>query len=216
LGYVALRSLNTAEIGGASRDLDVTKRIKRIIDVAGSVILLVALAPVMLVIAIAVICDSRGGVFFRQRRAGFHGREFEVIKFRSMRPGRPVEGHPTAARDPRITRVGGILRRTSLDELPQLLNVLRGDMSLVGPRPLLPESIRREERIRLEMRPGITGLVAVRGRQSLGWDQRMELDRWYVQNWNLWLDMRIMWWTVSVVLSQANVYDRDGGMRARS
>ena len=192
-----------------------TERIKRIVDVLLSLFLLVALAPLMLAIALAIICESPGGAFFRQRRAGFQSREFEVIKFRSMRPGPPGQGHATGIRDPRITRFGGFLRRTSLDELPQLFNVLTGDMSLVGPRPLLLPSIRPDERIRLEMRPGITSLAAVSGRQSITWDERMALDRWYVENWSLWLDTRILWRTIPVALSQANVYDPDGEMKAR-
>jgi undecaprenyl-phosphate galactose phosphotransferase len=192
------------------------KGLKRIIDFAVSLILLTVLAPLMLVIAIAVVCDSRGGVFFRQTRAGLRGRQFRVIKFRSMKPWGPNESHVISSNDPRITRVGKVLRHSSLDELPQLINVLKGDMSLVGPRPLLPESIRAEEMIRLEMRPGITGQVAVSGRQSLTWDQRMMLDRWYVQNWNIWLDVRILLRTIPVVLSRANVYDVDGEAKARS
>lgn len=192
------------------------RAIKRIIDVAVSLIVLFAVSPVMILIAIAIVCDSRGDIFFRQRRAGFQGREFEVIKFRSMRPGQPGPGHSTGIRDPRITRLGGLLRRTSLDELPQLFNVLSGNMSLVGPRPLLLPSIRPDERIRLVVRPGITGLAAVSGRQSLTWDERMALDRWYVENWSLWLDMRILGQTISVALSQANVYDSDGEMKRRS
>jgi lipopolysaccharide/colanic/teichoic acid biosynthesis glycosyltransferase len=193
-----------------------TKGIKRFIDITASLVLLAALAPLLLVIGLAILCESPGGVFFRQNRAGLRGREFEVIKFRSMRPGAPGQGHAISMRDPRITRLGGLLRRTSLDELPQLFNVLTGDMSLVGPRPLLLESIRPDERIRLEMRPGITSLAAVSGRQSLTWDERMALDRWYVENWRLWLDMRILWRTIPVALSQANVYDSDGEMKARS
>lgn len=203
-------------IGHRYQTCHMTKKLKRFIDITASLILLVALAPLMSVIALAIICESPGGAFFRQRRAGFQGREFEVIKFRSMRPGQPGQGHAISIRDPRITRFGGFLRRTSLDELPQLFNVLTGDMSLVGPRPLLLESIRLDERIRLEMRPGITSLAAVSGRQSLTWDERMALDCWYVDNWRLWLDMRILWRTIPVALSQANVYDSDGEMKARS
>ena len=193
-----------------------TKALKRVIDITASLILLAAFAPLMLAIVLAIICESPGGAFFRQRRAGLRGREFEVIKFRSMRPGRPGQGHATGKRDPLITRVGGLLRRTSLDELPQLFSVLTGDMSLVGPRPLLLPSIRPDERIRLEMQPGITSLAAVSGRQSLTWDERMALDRLYVENWSLWLDMRILGRTIPVALSQTNVYDSDGEMKARS
>lgn len=191
------------------------RALKRLIDLAASLILLAALAPLMLLIAIAVACESPGGAFFRQRRAGFRGREFEVIKFRSMRPGPPGEGHATGIRDPRITPLGGFLRRSSLDELPQLFNVLTGDMSLVGPRPLLLSSIRPDERIRLQMRPGITSLAAVSGRQSLTWDQRMKFDRQYIENWSLRMDFRILARTIPVALSQANVYDPDGEMKAR-
>jgi lipopolysaccharide/colanic/teichoic acid biosynthesis glycosyltransferase len=187
--------------------------LKRAIDIITSLTLLLVLSPLMLAIAIGVACSSPGGVFFRQRRAGFQGREFEVIKFRSMRPGQPGA---TGLRDPRLTPFGAFLRRTSLDELPQLINVMRGEMSLVGPRPLLSESIRPEERIRLEMRPGITGLAAVRGRQALTWDQRMEYDRRYVENWSMRLDVRILLDTIPVALSQANVYDPDGEMKTRS
>ena len=192
-----------------------TKALKRVIDITASLILLAAFAPLMLAIALAILCESPGGAFFRQRRAGLRGREFEVIKFRSMRLGQPGQGHATGIRDPRITRVGGLLRRTSLDELPQLFSVLAGDMSLVGPRPLLLPSIRPDERVRLEMRPGITSLAAVSGRQSLTWDERMALDRLYVENWSLWLDMRILGRTIPVALSQTNVYDSDGEMKAR-
>jgi lipopolysaccharide/colanic/teichoic acid biosynthesis glycosyltransferase len=191
------------------------KGLKRVIDIAASLLLLIALAPLMLAITFAILCESPGGAFFRQRRAGLQGREFEVIKFRSMRPSQPEQGYGLDIRDPRITRLGGLLRRSSLDELPQLFNVLTGDMSLVGPRPLLSLSIRPDEKIRLEMRPGITGLAAVSGRQSLTWDERMALDRWYVANWSLCLDIRILWRTIPVVLSQANVYDSDGEMKAR-
>ena len=192
-----------------------TKTLKRVIDISASLILLAASAPLILVIALAVFCESPGGAFFRQRRAGLRGREFEVIKFRSMRPGQSGQGHATGIRDPRITRLGGFLRRTSLDELPQLFNVLTGEMSLVGPRPLLLPSIRPDDRIRLEMRPGITSLAAVSGRQSLTWDERMALDCLYVEKWSLWLDMRILGRTIPVALSQANVYDSDGEMKAR-
>ncbi len=192
------------------------KAIKRMIDIAVSLTLLIILAPLMLLIAIAVSFESSGGAFFRQRRAGLRGREFDVIKFRSMRPGPPGEGHATGIRDPRITPIGGFLRRSSLDELPQFFNVLTGDMSLVGPRPLLLNSIRPDEKIRLEMRPGITSLAAVSGRQALTWDQRMAFDRQYIENWSLWLDFKILARTIPVALSQANVYDPDGEMKARS
>jgi lipopolysaccharide/colanic/teichoic acid biosynthesis glycosyltransferase len=190
----------------------VTLILKRFTDLSTSIILISLFSPLLLIIGLIIILESRGGVFFRQRRAGLNGHEFKIFKFRSMRPGTPGA---TSVHDPRITRVGGFLRRTSLDELPQLFNVLKGDMSLVGPRPLLLSSIRPEEMIRLKMRPGITGLAAVSGRQSLSWDQRMAFDRRYVENWSLWLDFRILAKTIPVALSQADVYDPDGEMKAR-
>jgi len=193
-----------------------TRGIKRVIDLTVAASLLVVLSPLMLLIALAVICESPGGAIFRQRRAGYRSREFDVVKFRSMRPGRPGDGHATGVRDPRITRFGGFLRRTSLDELPQLLNVVKGEMSLVGPRPLLLPSLRPDELVRLETRPGITSLAAVSGRQSITWDERMALDRWYIEHWSLRLDMRILARTIPVTLKQTGVYDADGEMKARS
>jgi sugar transferase EpsL len=191
-------------------------KVKRTVDLLVSFAVLTAFSPVLFAVGILVFLAMGRPIFFRQRRAGFRGRAFEVIKFRSMRPVQPGQGYATSMRDPRITKLGGLLRRTSLDELPQLFNVLSGDMSLVGPRPLPLASIRPDERIRLEVRPGITGLAAISGRQLLTWDERMALDRWYVENWSLWLDMRILWRTIPVVLSQAGVYDPDGEMKARS
>jgi lipopolysaccharide/colanic/teichoic acid biosynthesis glycosyltransferase len=201
-----------SDVSSPGLDMHVSLAVKRMADFIISLALLLALAPIMLLIALVVMLESHGGAFFRQTRAGLRGRPFIILKFRSMIPG-PLG--PTAVHDPRLTRVGAFIRRTSLDELPQLLNVIKGDMSLVGPRPLLPETIRPNESLRLNMRPGITGLVAVNGRQSVPWDERMQLDCWYVQNWSLWLDIWILWRTIPVVLSQANVYDNDGESKAR-
>jgi lipopolysaccharide/colanic/teichoic acid biosynthesis glycosyltransferase len=193
----------------------VARAIKRIIDLVLALIMLILLMPLMAAISTAIMCESRGGPLFRQKRAGRKGRPFTVNKFRSMRQGEPGIGHATGIRDPRITPIGAFLRRTSLDELPQLFNVVAGDMSLVGPRPLLTTSTRPSEVVRLEMRPGITGLAAVSGRQALSWDERMALDCRYVENWSLSLDIRILLKTIPVALSQENVYDRDGEAKAR-
>jgi lipopolysaccharide/colanic/teichoic acid biosynthesis glycosyltransferase len=150
-------------------------------------------------------------VLFRQSRVGRGGAEFEVLKLRTMvvDADRQGAGYAVADRDPRITRVGDLLRRTSLDELPQLWNVLRGDMSLVGPRPTLRYQVDQytdEQRRRLEVRPGLTGWAQVHGRTSLPWSQRIELDVWYVDHRSLGLDLRILVRTVGVLLRREGVY----------
>lgn len=189
---------------------------KRTTDLVVAVISLLIAAPVMMLIAIAIRLESDGPVFFRQVRAGRNGRLFRIFKFRSMVQNADINGPVTRIDDHRVTRLGRLLRLTSLDELPQLFNVLKGDMSLVGPRPLLLDSLRPEEKERLRMKPGITGPVAVGGRQSLDWDQRMALDLDYVRNWSLRRDLVILLRTIPVSLSRANVYDPDGEMKARS
>ncbi len=181
--------------------------IKRALDVAGAAGLLTALAPLMLLIAVAVKTDSAGLAIFRQKRAGRSGRLFTIYKFRTM--VRDAERSPLGTYcyrdDPRITRVGKLLRRTSLDELPQLVNVLVGDMSFVGPRPDLPHHVARygeRQRGRLAMRPGITGWAQVNGRNGIPWDARIELDLQYVEGWSLWRDAVVAARTVAVVLAR--------------
>jgi lipopolysaccharide/colanic/teichoic acid biosynthesis glycosyltransferase len=183
---------------------------KRAVDVAGASVLLVALAPVMAVIAVAVRATSPGEALFRQARIGKDGRPFTILKFRTMVKDAPRSSLGTYcyADDPRITRVGRLLRATSLDELPQLVNVLRGDMSFVGPRPDLPHHVERytpEQRRRLAMRPGITGWAQVNGRNSIPWERRIELDNEYVSRWWLGLDAIVVARTVVVLLSRRGV-----------
>ncbi len=181
--------------------------VKRAADVTVSALLLAALSPVLAAVAVAVKLDSPGEIVFRQRRAGRDGRLFTILKFRTMvkdAPSSPL-GTYCYADDPRITRVGLLLRATSLDELPQLWNVLRGDMSLVGPRPDLPHHVDRyapAQRRRLEVRPGITGWAQVNGRNDIGWDERIALDVEYVARWSLRLDARIVARTVGVVMTR--------------
>jgi lipopolysaccharide/colanic/teichoic acid biosynthesis glycosyltransferase len=165
-------------------------------------------------IAIAIKLDSRGPVFFRQDRVGRRGRSFTLLKFRTMVPDaeQKAEGlweqsdDPNWLKldnDPRVTRVGRFLRHTSLDELPQLLNVLRGDMSLVGPRPLIPledEQITGWSRTRLELAPGITGLWQVLGRTSIPFEEMIKLDCLYVTNWSMWMDLKLILRTVPAVV----------------
>ena len=189
--------------------------VKRSIDLVASLLGLVVLAPVLLVMAIAIMLDSPGPVLFRQARIGKNGREFSIYKFRSMEKDaeerlpelqnlNEAEGPLFKIReDPRRTRVGRWLRKTSLDELPQLYNVLSGEMSLVGPRPHLPEEILRYQpwhRKRLEVVPGLTGLPQVSGRSNLSFDETAFLDLYYIQNWSLSLDIMILLRTVPHVL----------------
>ena len=185
--------------------------IKRLLDFAVSLVGLIILLPLFAVIAIAIKIDDRGPVFFRQERAGKDGRIFQIYKFRSMEVGAEHKGAGVFVEenDPRITRVGKFLRHTSFDELPQLINVLKGEMSLVGPRPTLPYQVERydaRQRKRLTVKPGITGWAQVNGRNALTWPERIELDLWYVDNWSLWLDLKILWRTFLTIIRGEGVY----------
>ena len=180
---------------------------KRVFDVVVSAIALVALAPVMGLIALAVWRMMGRPVLFRHVRPGLHGKPFVMYKFRTMRDLRDAEGK-LLPNEARLTPFGRWLRSTSLDELPELLNVLRGEMSLVGPRPLLMEYLDRytpEQARRHEVKPGITGWAQIHGRNNLSWDERFKLDVWYVDNWSLWLDVKILWRTLWVVLRREGI-----------
>jgi lipopolysaccharide/colanic/teichoic acid biosynthesis glycosyltransferase len=190
--------------------------VKRALDVAASAIGLMLAAPVFAGAAVAIRLETPGPVILRQTRVGKDGRDFTMFKFRTM----VVDAHTTGAGwltaedDPRITRVGAILRKTALDELPQLVNVLRGDMSIVGPRPTLRYQVEQytpRQRRRLEVRPGLTGWAQVRGRNLLTWPERIELDVWYVEHRSLWLDAKILARTVPVLLRGAGVYNNARG-----
>ena len=189
---------------------------KRAIDVVVSAIALMVLAPVFLAVSMAIMVDSPGPILFRQRRVGMNGRQFCFYKFRSMHEGAEeclgqLKAYNEAKgpvfkmrRDPRITRVGAFLRRTSIDELPQLWNVLLGEMSIVGPRPPLPAEVNQYEsrhRRRLSMKPGITCLWQVSGRSNIAFDRWIELDLQYIDNWSLWQDVKILAKTVPAVLT---------------
>ena len=182
---------------------------RRAIDVVVAVAGLAILWPVLLALALAVRLRMGSPVLFRQRRSGKDGAEFTIIKLRTMRDER-VPGEPDADRTPRL---GQVLRSTSLDELPQLWNVLRGDMSLIGPRPTLPEQVARygpHERRRLEVAPGLTGWAQVNGRNSLTWPERIDLDIWYIDNRSLLLDLRILARTVLRLLRPHGVTGEGG------
>jgi len=185
----------------------VQAHLKRVFDVVVSATALVVLAPVMGLIALAVWRTMGRPVLFRQARPGLHGKPFVMYKFRTMRDLRDAEGNllPDEAR---LTPFGRWLRATSLDELPELVNVLRGEMSLVGPRPLLMEYLERytpEQARRHEVKPGITGWAQIHGRNNLSWDERFKLDVWYVDNWSLWLDVKILWRTLWMVLRREGI-----------
>jgi len=171
--------------------------VKRAIDVAGATMGLTLASPVLAAAAVAIKLEDGGPVFYRQRRVGEHGEDFALLKLRTMVVGAETKGAGYAVDrgDPRITRTGRLLRRLSLDELPQLWNVVRGDMSLIGPRPTLRYQVDQytpRQRRRLSVRPGLTGWAQVNGRTKLPWDERIELDLWYVENRSPWLDLKIL------------------------
>ena len=172
--------------------------LKRTIDITVALLLLVVAAPVMLTVAAAIALVMGRPVLFRQARAGYRGRRFTLLKFRTMREATGRDGRPLDDAQ-RLTRLGGLLRRTSLDELPQLFNVLRGDMSLVGPRPLLVRYLERytaEQARRHEVKPGITGWAQVHGRNALAWEEKFRLDVWYVDHQSPAVDLHVLWLTV--------------------
>ncbi len=180
---------------------------KRLFDVIASATALVVLSPLLLVLALLIRCKMGRPIFFGQVRPGCKGSPFTIYKFRTMIDGQDEHGHllPDAER---LTSFGRFLRATSLDELPELLNVLRGDMSLVGPRPLLMQYLDRytpEQARRHEVRPGITGWAQVNGRNAITWEEKFKLDVWYVDNWSLWLDVKIICLTIWKILKREGI-----------
>ena len=176
--------------------------LKRLFDIIGSAMVLVLLAPVIIVVALQVRRKLGSPVLYRQVRPGKFGKPFEMVKFRTMCDAVDAEGNPLPDSE-RLTPFGNWLRSTSLDELPELWNVLKGDISLVGPRPLLMEYLplySPEQYRRHEVRPGVTGWAQVNGRNAISWEEKFKLDVWYVNNQTLWLDIKILWLTVKKVL----------------
>lgn len=193
------------------RDKRVQRGIKRFFDVVISAILVVAFIPIWLVIALAIKITSPGPVFFLQDRPGYHKKIFRIYKFRTMKMGseKMIKGQEVMKDDVRITFVGKFLRRSKLDEMPQLLNVLKGDMSLVGPRPERVASLQDyDEKIakRLNMLPGMTGLAQVSGNIYLSLQDRYKLDVYYVRHFSLWLDIRILVRTIGVIINGEEKY----------
>ena len=182
--------------------------LKRLLDFLSALLVLLVLWPVLLLIAIGLQVANKGaGAFFTQERPGKGGRIFRIIKFKTMTDERDGQGNllPDAER---LTKVGRLVRSLSIDELPQLLNVLKGDMALVGPRPLLPQYLplySKEQARRHEVRPGITGWAQVNGRNAISWTKKLELDVWYVDHCSFWLDMKILFLTVKKVFVREGI-----------
>jgi lipopolysaccharide/colanic/teichoic acid biosynthesis glycosyltransferase len=190
--------------------------IRRAIDIAGGTLALIVTAPAMGAAMLAIRLESRGHPIYRQRRVGKEGRPFDLLKLRTMVDGAEHIGAGLAVNenDPRVTRVGAFLRRTSLDELPNLLNVVRGEMSFIGPRPTIPVQVAQyteRQRARLAIKPGITGWAQVNGRTALPWSERIELDLHYIEHRSLALDLRILWRTVAIVFGGSGLYKGETG-----
>ena len=181
--------------------------LKRAMDIVGASIALVLFSPLLIVVSLLVLATMGRPVLFRQKRPGLNEKPFEILKFRSMKNATDAEGKPLSD-EARLSTVGALMRSLSLDVLPQIINILRGDMSIVGPRPLLydffpyysPEEMRRHE-----VKPGITGLAQVNGRNNLNWDDRLKMDVEYVDHWNMWMDIKIIFKTVWTVLAREGV-----------
>jgi len=189
---------------------------KRVFDLVVSAVVLVIAAPLLLLIAVAVRLESAGSPIYKQRRVGLNEKTFEIYKLRTMVTGAESIGPGLAINtgDARITRVGSLLRRTSLDELPNLFNVFKGEMSLIGPRPTVQVQVDKytdRQRARLAVKPGITGWAQVNGRASLPWNERIELDIWYVENRSIKLDLSILLKTPFTVLSGGGLYKGASG-----
>lgn len=184
---------------------------KRALDLVLVILALAVISPVLLLVAILIWRKLGNPILFRQRRPGLHGKPFTLLKFRTMTDERDADGN-LLPDEKRLTRFGQFLRRTSLDELPELFNVLRGDMSLVGPRPLLMQYLDRytpEQARRHEVRPGITGWAQINGRNAISWQEKFELDVWYVDHLSLWIDLKILVLTVWKVLRREGI-SQDG------
>lgn len=190
--------------------------IKRLIDLVSSIIGLIILSPLLLIISLVIKVESKGPVIFKQKRLGKYGKEFSIFKFRTMVNDAEKIGTGLKVKtnkDPRITTVGNFLRKTSLDELPQLANVVIGNMSLVGPRPPVTyhpykgvENYPLWAKKRFEMKPGVTGLAQVKVRNSVSWDERIKYDNKYVNDFNIWLDIKILFMTIKKVILPENLY----------
>jgi lipopolysaccharide/colanic/teichoic acid biosynthesis glycosyltransferase len=201
---------------GSAGGHPVREPLRRIFDIAVSGTVLLLTSPVVALAMLAIRLESPGHPIYRQRRIGKDGAAFDVLKLRTMVSGAEKMGAGLAVDDgdSRITRVGALLRRTSIDELPNLVNVLRGEMSIIGPRPTVPVQVAQyteRQRGRLALKPGITGWAQVNGRASLPWPERIELDLWYVEHATLRLDLRILWLTARMLVTGHGLYKGESG-----
>ena len=181
--------------------------VKRALDIMGAAIGLMVFSPILIVVSLMIRREMGSPVLFRQTRPGRHGKPFQMIKFRTMRDAIDAYGRPLPDVE-RLTKLGRFLRSSSIDELPELWNVLKGDMSLVGPRPLLMEYLplySPEQARRHEVRPGVTGWAQVNGRNTISWNEKFALDVWYVDNRTLWLDLKIIWFTIRKVIKRDGI-----------
>lgn len=221
VGAVSIAEVMAPEWGLRWRRRRVAMAVKRLLDMTLGLAALILLSPVFALIALLIVVNSPGPVIFRQRRVGRGGRTFAMYKFRSMQhdaeqhlhrllPLNEADGPVFKLRqDPRVTRMGRFLRSWSLDELPQLFNVLRGEMSLVGPRPPLPQEVAQygpRELRRLQVKPGMTCLWQIRGRSDVSFDEWITLDLEYISNWSIWLDLSVLLHTIPAVLSRRGAY----------
>jgi lipopolysaccharide/colanic/teichoic acid biosynthesis glycosyltransferase len=182
--------------------------LKRLIDISAALLLLTLLSPILILIAALIRTQLGSPILFRQTRTGKNGQPFAIIKYRTMRDATDASGQPLADAE-RLTSLGATLRTLSLDELPELWNVLKGDMSLVGPRPFIADYLNLytpEQARRLEVRPGITGWAQINGRNAISWEARFALDVWYVEHQTLWLDLKILLLTVKKVLTRSDIH----------
>jgi undecaprenyl phosphate N,N'-diacetylbacillosamine 1-phosphate transferase len=198
-----------------SRSAKIQQKGKVCLDFLGSWLGIILMSPVIYLVGALIRLDSRGPIIFKQERIGKDGQPFMSFKFRSMVDKATTIGLGlnVCMNDDRITRVGKFLRNTSLDELPQLFNVLKGEMSIVGPRPTLAYQVKAynaEQRRRLQVKPGITGWAQINGRNAIPWEDRIKLDVWYVDNWSLGLDLKILGRTLRTVLKREGLYGPDG------
>lgn len=180
---------------------------KPVLDFVVSLILLVLFSPIIIMVGIVLTIVNKGKPFFVQSRPGLQGRIFHVIKFKTMTDKRDSRGELLSDAD-RLTSFGSFIRKTSIDEIPQLLNVIKGDMSLIGPRPLLPEYLplySKKQNRRHDVRPGITGWAQINGRNAIGWAKKFELDTWYVDNLGFWLDLKIILLTIKKVIVKEGI-----------
>jgi undecaprenyl phosphate N,N'-diacetylbacillosamine 1-phosphate transferase len=189
--------------------------VKRILDLIFALILLIIIAPILLIVLVAIKTETKGPVFFKQDRLGLNGKIFKMYKFRSMviNAEKTGTGVYSYRGDPRVTKVGAFIRKTSIDELPQLINIIKGEMSVIGPRPTLTyhpwklEDYEKDHKVRFNIRPGVTGLAQINGRKELSWPERIVLDVQYIDNINIVLDIKIFLKTVVKIISMGNNYN---------